>query len=968
VLHNAHGELPADVRRELDVAQRNGQRLLKLVNMLLDLSRIEAGRMEASYEPTDLAALTADLASVFRSAIERAGLRLIVDCPPLPQAVYVDRELWEKIVLNLISNAFKFTLRGEIAVGVHRAGDRAVLTVRDTGVGVPAEATPHLFERFYRVRGSEARTQEGTGIGLVLARELVQLHGGTIAVESAPGQGATFTVTVPAGTAHLPDDQICAARTLASTAIGASAYVEEALRRLPDAPASGPDPFDPSAMDTPAGAGATFPFDGRHARILLADDNADMREYLARLLRQRWTVEAVADGAAALAAARERRPDLVISDVMMPKLDGFGLLQALRAEPGTAHVPVLLLSARAGEEARVEGLEAGADDYLVKPFSARELIARVGAHLELARVRDEAAAKLRESEERLRRATQAARISAWEVDLRTGVTAVAPSFAETLGYPADCFPMPMSEAIRTFSEPEDASAQQQAIAEAIAGDGNLHIESRFHNRRTDAVLWLESTGQVVRGADGAPLRLIGVTQDVTARKQAEEAVATAASRDAFRVRLADALRPLAHPDQIQTAATRLLGEHLGASRVLYAEIGDNGQTAVVEANYVRVGVPSVIGRSRLRDFGRIVAETLHAGRTLIFGDYARLPHLTPAERAAFEAVNIRANISVPLLKDDQLVAFLSVHQSTVRDWSPGEISLIEETAERTWAAVERARAAAALREQVKAHIALNAALRETAEARDRALAETQEAMRVRGEFLAAVSHDLRTPLTTVRGLVQLTRRQAARMATPEAERLGERLELADSAAGRMASMLNGVLDLARLESGRSLELERKPHDLAALLCQLVAEQQQAAPHHRILLDLQQPSLEGVWDAGRLERVIGNLLGNAVKYSPAGGDVQVTLAAETRAGSRWARITIADHGVGIPAADLPRLFERFHRGSNVVGRIRGVGVGLAAAKQIVDEHGGTLEFESSEGHGTTATLRLPCEPPAGDAGA
>jgi signal transduction histidine kinase len=366
-----------ETRDALSVVHRNGLRLLKLVNTLLDFSRIEAGRVQASYEPTDLASVTADLASVFRSAIERAGLRLVVDCPPLPEAVYVDRDMWEKIVLNLLSNAFKFTFDGGITAALRPAGDRVELLVRDTGTGIAAEELPHIFERFHRVRDARARTHEGTGIGLALVHELVKLHGGEVTVVSQLGEGTTFTVSIPIGTAHLPADRLRAGRTLASTALGATPYVEEALRWLPE------EVLPEAGIPTP-GVSST-----RGARVLVADDNADMREYLGRLLSQYWTVETVGDGQAALQAAQARHPDLVLADVMMPGLDGFALLRALRGQPETRGVPVLLLSARAGEESRVEGLEAAADDYLVKPFSAREVIARVHAHLELGRIRQE---------------------------------------------------------------------------------------------------------------------------------------------------------------------------------------------------------------------------------------------------------------------------------------------------------------------------------------------------------------------------------------------------------------------------------------------------------------------------------------------------------------------------------------------------------------------------------------------------
>ncbi|QRK04964.1 response regulator [Archangium violaceum] len=367
----------------LETVHRNELRLLKLVNSLLDFARIEAGRIQASYEPVDLAELTAGLASAFRSAIERAGLSFEVHCPPLPEHVYVDQDMWEKIVLNLLSNALKFTFEGEIRVWQQWKGDRVELRVSDTGIGIPEHELPHIFERFHRVQGARARTHEGSGIGLALVHELVRLHGGTLAVESTSGQGTTFTLGIPAGTAHLPRERVTAVRSQVSTALGTAPYVNEALRWLPgdthEVPAvetSTLGSAEPPVLDIAAGA-----------RILLADDNADMREYVGRLLSTRWAVETVGDGVAALQAIRERRPDLVLTDIMMPNLDGFGLLRELRADEHTRNIPVIALSARAGEEAQVEGLRAGANDYLVKPFSARELVARVEAQLARARLR-----------------------------------------------------------------------------------------------------------------------------------------------------------------------------------------------------------------------------------------------------------------------------------------------------------------------------------------------------------------------------------------------------------------------------------------------------------------------------------------------------------------------------------------------------------------------------------------------------
>ena len=229
----APADLSPENRERLELAHRNALRQLKLVNTLLEFSRIEAGRIEASFEPTDLSTLTAELASVFRSAIERAGLTLVVDCPPLPEPVYVDRAMWEKVVLNLLSNAFKFTFDGEIEVSLRVVGEAVRLTVRDTGTGIPADELPRLFERFHRVKNARGRSFEGSGIGLAFVKELVRLHGGEVSVESAVGSGSAFLVTVPLGSAHLPADRIEAPRSQTPTGAGPEAFVQEALRWLP---------------------------------------------------------------------------------------------------------------------------------------------------------------------------------------------------------------------------------------------------------------------------------------------------------------------------------------------------------------------------------------------------------------------------------------------------------------------------------------------------------------------------------------------------------------------------------------------------------------------------------------------------------------------------------------------------------------------------------------------------------------
>ncbi|HVI08531.1 MAG TPA: sigma 54-interacting transcriptional regulator [Candidatus Binatia bacterium] len=400
VLQDARERLRPGHHEQLVTVRRNALRLLKLVNTLLDFSRIEAGRVQAVFEPIDLSGVTAEIASVFRSAMENAGLNFLVECPPIPEPVYVDRDMWEKIVSNLLSNAFKFTFKGSITVALNSTDCAVELRVRDTGVGIPEEHRERIFERFHRIEGTHARTYEGTGIGLAFIQELVRLHGGAVRVESTVGKGTTFVVTVPLGTAHLPPDRIQAVRTMACTGVSADVYAEEARRWLPD---------DWSAADvtmlprSPSVAPSPRPeLRLNRELIVVADDNADMRQYLRHLLGDRYEVHAVSDGRQALETVGLLHPALLLADVMMPQLDGFSLLRAIREDAALSTIPVILLSARAGEESRVEGLQAGADDYLVKPFTARELLARVEANLKMAVLRRNTA----EREERLRMEAQ----------------------------------------------------------------------------------------------------------------------------------------------------------------------------------------------------------------------------------------------------------------------------------------------------------------------------------------------------------------------------------------------------------------------------------------------------------------------------------------------------------------------------------------------------------------------------------
>ncbi|MFE6937729.1 SpoIIE family protein phosphatase [Streptomyces chartreusis] len=395
-------------REQLELAERGALRLLKQVNTLLDVAKAGAGQIRPTLEPVDLAGATAELAGVFRSAFEAAGLTLDVDCPPLPNPVSLDREMWEKIVLNLLSNALKFTFTGGVRVQVASAGDRARLTVTDTGTGIPASELPRLFERFYRVRGARSRSHEGSGLGLVLVKDLVEAHDGIVGVDSLLGQGTTVTVDLPFADARRPRPAPPATGTASSGETSrkgarpgrAAAYVDEALGWLTPDPATPaaptPTPQAPATRDVSHDSSPHETDRPHRPRLLVVDDNADMRAYLTQLLQPDYDVLPAADGRAALEMALAEPVELVLSDVMMPRMDGFELVRALRADPRTSRLPIVLLTARAGEEESVQGRQAGADDYLAKPFSARQLLARVRTGLELSQLRERALTETRD--------------------------------------------------------------------------------------------------------------------------------------------------------------------------------------------------------------------------------------------------------------------------------------------------------------------------------------------------------------------------------------------------------------------------------------------------------------------------------------------------------------------------------------------------------------------------------------------
>jgi PAS domain S-box-containing protein len=855
--------LTHDVKEPIQATHRNALRLLKLVNNLLDYSRVEAGRAQAAYQQLDLAELTKDLASSFRSIIEKADMQLLVQAETLQNAAYVDRQMWEKIVLNLLSNAFKYTLKGTIAVSLKQEGTFAVLEVQDTGVGIPVKELPHMFERFHRIENTAGRTHEGTGIGLSLVNELVHLHGGEITVNSIETVGSIFTVKIPLGKAHLPQEHVLQeSREIDSTALK-GAFIQEAFSLLQE------ETQALSTSDTAASTGDITTHQDfsitKDTRILVVDDNADMRAYLNRLLEPYFSINIAVNGADALQKIHEFKPDLVLSDMMMPVMDGKSMLEHIRKTVETMRLPVIFLSARAGEEARIDGLEAGADDYLVKPFSAAELLTKVRAQIKISKTRTHAELQLRNL---LTEAPVAIAIyrTPWHI-----IEFANNRMLEYLGVtPENSFGKPLLEVM-----PELEKQGFGEVMDKVYQTGERFISGEIpvkltKNGKLEAT-YIHLTVEALRNEEEQITGMIAVAADVTGQVLAHQELE----------KVTDTLKLSMEAANLGTWRT-----DWGTDNLIVSDIARNIHCLPMDTDLyfdetLEVVVPA--HRERLLQAIRDAVDTK--------GRFSEDYQIQPLDGGKLKWINSTGKVELN---------------------SNGEVSGVIGTI-------------------------LD-------------ITESIEDNQRKDDFIGMVSHELKTPLTSLKGYAQILKLHAVKNADTFTS---ERLDKINLQIGKMSALISGFLNVSRFEAGK-IHLDKKKFELNELLRDTLNEAGIASNTHELIFNPLN-EIEIIADREKIESVILNLISNAIKYSPKSKLVKIE--SQVHEGSAIVRIT--DEGMGIRPDEQERLFDRYYRvDSNQMKNISGFGIGLYLSAEIINRHNGKIWVESILGEGSTFCFSLP----------
>ncbi|WP_428664286.1 ATP-binding protein [Runella sp.] len=880
-------------RQKLETTHRNAMRLLKLVNTLLDFSRLESGRQKASFSLVDLSAYTKNLASNFQSIIEKAGLAFIVKADTIPEPVYVDRQMWEKIVFNLLSNAFKYTLEGRITVSLYFKDHRAILEVEDTGSGIPVNELPHMFERFHRVQNTTGRTFEGTGIGLSLVKELVGLHSGTIGVQSTEGKGSVFTVSIPCGKEHISEPLIVDNEGYIDDA-SSDVYLQESAGLLETISAKGQN-------------GALLPDGNKNNRqptILVVDDNADMRGHIQTLLQKTYRVVTANNGKEALTLLPSVNPALILSDIMMPVMDGIQLLKEVKDNQQTAQIPVVLLTARAGEESKIEGYETGADDYLVKPFSAKELLARVRSQIKIAGTR-------KHIEQQLKK-----------------IFSQAPTGICVLRGPNYTVEVANAKILEIWGKTE-SQLLNKPLFEAVPDVAGQGFEQLFHQVYTTGTpslinemplvllrrgkmetVYLKFLYEPLREEDGTVSGIIAIADEITnlvkARKKIEE------SEQRFR-NLAETL-----PQLVWVTDERGDQTYVSSRWKEYTGIEPDGQETW----------RAIVHPDDFDGTNEAWVNSLKTGNPYKYEVRIK----SKAGEYRWHSVN-----SEPVYETGNRIvkwvgAFTDIHT---------EKSFAQE-----------------LERQVESR---TAELEKANEALEEKNGELEQMNTELESFAYVSSHDLQEPLRKIQTF-------ASRILEKDSHNLSEvgkdyfgRIQ---GSAKRMQVLIEDLLAFSRVNSSeRTFEFMH----LGLIVDEVKAEFKEIIHEKQAVIESNE-MCEATVIPFQFRQLMQNLIGNALKFTTPERLPHIVIKSAIVDGSnyqyeklspqkKYCCISVSDNGIGFDPRFNKRIFEVFQR-LHTKEKYEGTGIGLAIVKKIIENHNGVITATGVLNEGATFTIFIP----------
>ncbi|MBY8961653.1 response regulator [Flavobacterium sp. D11R37] len=1013
-----NGGLKQTERKSVETTHRNALRLLKLVNTLLDFSMIESGRVKAKYAPLDGAAFTASLASNFRSIIERAGIAFNVEAGKITRNVYLDKDMWEKIIFNLLSNAYKYTLRGKISVTIQEDGDLFTVQVADTGTGIPKSELPKMFTRFHRIANSAGRSFEGSGIGLSMIREFILQHGGEIAVDSEEGKGTVFTVKIPFGRKHLPEEQV-SEKNYAEDVYLSDIHKKEIKLLL----AAEDDDIEVTTEEV-------HPVTDT---VLVVDDNDDMRHHVKSIIRTNYNVVTARNGKEALEKIKLHNVALVLSDVMMPVMDGLQLVKEIKKNPETAILPIILLTARAGEESRIHGYETGADDYLVKPFSSKELMARIRSHITISKSRNHIRNQIKSIFSQAPIAIIILKGSDFIVEMAN---------AEALNmWNVNHYYLQNKPILEALPQIEKQGYRQILNDVYTTGKTYTEEEKQFTIGDIDEPksLYLKIALQPLYDENGVISGIITIAENITAQVETRKKIEDSETK--FRNLIQQAQIGIVvfkgenlKVDVVNSKYSELLGmqpwqiegremcdimpelkgsyveksllhvlhtgerhthNNLPVTLNLHGKTETNYYSSVyqplVENNKI-TGVVALVSKvtdeylaTKIREQNeedlRLILETMphiafRANNTGMlvyynqrFYDYTGLTN-DEALGTGWQAV-----IHPDMLQD--------VHNNWMHCVNTGEefdISFLMKRASDDMYRWHLARAVALhddkgtvtqwvgtltdVHEQKVFAEKLEAMVNDRTERLNKSnilLAQKNLELEQTNKELESLtyvaSHDLQEPLRKIRTFINIIKDKGS------PEKNEQYFTKIDTSARRMSQLIQDVLTYSRLASGSE---EYVPTDLNKILEAVLQDYELAINEKNVIIQAERlPVVNAI--PLHMNQLFGNLVSNALKYS--NERPVISISCKTVRGfdikdfngnnieQKYTEIRFADNGIGFEDKYSKQIFKMFQRlhGRN---EYAGTGIGLSICKKIIEQHNGYIKAESSPGRGAVFTVNLP----------